>query len=295
MATVEGRTPVWLAARALLHERGSDFFRRRNGVIEKCDPERIHDLRVSSRRLREGLELFLPCYAANSMRPLIKAFRKVTRLMGDLRNTDEASSFLDRLMPEVDRRCRRDLERLKLSLQEERPKELKRLRDGLQTIASSSLRDRFRRSVDALPLLSSPNEELFSPLAAFAAKALEDRGAAVLELAPKAASYEAIDAQHKLRIAFKHLRYRTEILSMLFRTDYDHLHGQLKRYQDVLGELHDLVVFAALVEDAKFLPPARKLVLEAITARRKQLYEQFSGMMATEPIGQLCRRARSAG
>ena len=58
---VEGKTPLWLAARVLLHERGDDFFRRRDKVLKTFDPEEIHDLRVSSRRLREGLELFLPC------------------------------------------------------------------------------------------------------------------------------------------------------------------------------------------------------------------------------------------
>ena len=46
----EGRTPVWIAARVLLHERVDDFFQRREKALKKSAPEEIHDLRVASRR-----------------------------------------------------------------------------------------------------------------------------------------------------------------------------------------------------------------------------------------------------
>ena len=293
---VEPKTPLWIAATALLHERGDEFFRCRDKVVKSFDPEEIHDLRVASRRLREGLQLFLPCYHGKLMGPLVKAFRKVTRLLGEIRNTDEAASFFDGLMPEVDRICQHDVERLMLSFRKKRQKELSRLRSGLLSLASDSLRDRYRHAVNALPLFSTPPNavDLFAPLAEFAATALQDRTAKVLELAPKAAFCDAIEAQHQLRIAVKHLRYRVEILSVLFGTEFEQLHGLMKRYQEVLGKMHDLDVFAAIVRAAGFTPVAEELVVAAITNRRSQWFEKFSRMLKTEPIGSIGERARSA-
>ena len=66
---MEGTTPLWIAARVLLYERGEDFFRRRDKVLKTFDPGDIHDLRVASRRLREGLALFAPCYPARITSP----------------------------------------------------------------------------------------------------------------------------------------------------------------------------------------------------------------------------------
>ena len=40
---VQGTTPLWIAARVLLHERVNDFFRHRDKVVKTFDPEDIHD------------------------------------------------------------------------------------------------------------------------------------------------------------------------------------------------------------------------------------------------------------
>src|SRR5512137_556288 len=90
---IAGSTPLWVAARALLTLRGEDFRRRLADVRQTFDAEAIHDLRVSSRRLREGLVLFAPCYPAAGVARLVRRIKKVTRLLGDIRNRDEALLF----------------------------------------------------------------------------------------------------------------------------------------------------------------------------------------------------------
>src|SRR5512136_2315517 len=94
---VDGSTQLWVAARVLLCERGDDFFMRWDKVLKTSDPEDIHDLRVSSRRLREGLALFAPCYPPESLKRLVRGLKRVTRLLGDIRNTDEAILFFTEL------------------------------------------------------------------------------------------------------------------------------------------------------------------------------------------------------
>src|SRR5512136_446696 len=114
---IDGTTPLWMAARQLLAEREEEFFRRRDKALKTSDPEDIHDLRVASRRLREGAALFAPCYPAGEMARLLKGLKLVTRLLGDIRNTDEAILFFTALAEEVAADCRNDLERITLSFQ----------------------------------------------------------------------------------------------------------------------------------------------------------------------------------
>jgi CHAD domain-containing protein len=293
---VEGKTPLWLAARVLLHERGDDFFRRRDKVLKTFDPEDIHDLRVSSRRLREGLELFFACYPAGLMEPLVKLSRKVTRLLGEIRNTDEAVCFFDALMAELNEPGQADLSRLKLSFLKNRKNELKRLKAGLRISASNTLRDRYRHAVNSPVLFSSPPTavDLFAPLASFAQNSLDARMAAVVQLAPKAGQVDAIEAQHLLRIAIKHFRYRMEILSFLFGARFQELHAPIKGYQEVLGKMHDLDVFAGIVRAAGFSPSTEEVLLGTIAARRAQLFAQFSAMLKTVPLEKIGKQARIA-
>jgi CHAD domain-containing protein len=296
MMFVEEKTPLWLAARVLLHERGDDFFRRRDKVLKTFDPEDIHDLRVSSRRLHEGLELFLPCYPAELIEPLVKLSKKVTRLLGEIRNTDEALGFFDALMTELDDFCQADLERLNLSFLKKRKKDLRRLRAGLKVIASDTINSRYRHGVNSPALFSSPptDVDLFAPLAVFAGSSLDDRMAAVMNLAPEAKQADAIKAQHQLRIAVKHFRYRMEILFFLFGERFPELHALVKGYQEVLGKMHDLDVFAGIVRAAGFSPSTEGVVLGTIAAKRSQLFAEFSGMLKNVPLERIGEQARSA-
>ena len=88
------KTPLWVASKGLLAERGSDFFRCLETASTTFDPEDIHDLRVASRRLREGLSLFSRSYPADRISYLRKAVRKITDILGELRNIDEYLAFL---------------------------------------------------------------------------------------------------------------------------------------------------------------------------------------------------------
>jgi CHAD domain-containing protein len=292
---VEGTTPLWIAARILLSERGEDFFRRRDKALKTSDPEDLHDLRVSSRRLREGLALFAPCYPGGNIARLVRQMKRVTRLLGEIRNTDEAILFFTALAEELGADHRDDLERISDTFRKGRKKELKRLKADLKDIAADSLRDLFRRVIHT-PLLFDPQEnnvDLFIPLSRFAGEALNARLAAVLRLLPEAGQAGAIEAQHLLRIAVKHFRYRMEILSFLFGAHYEKLHGVLKDYQDLLGKMHDLDVFAGIVRKVGLTYLTQKTLLDAIAAKRGKLFAKYSGMLENAPFDKIGERMRN--
>jgi len=190
------------------------------------------------------------------------------------------------LAEELDAGFRDELSGITASFQKGRNKELKKLKAGLKEIASNSLRDLFRRVVNSPTLFNRQNNDidLFIPLSQFAGDALNARLAAVLRLVPEARQPGEIEAQHLLRIAVKHFRYRMEILSFLFGTRFEEFHGVLKGYQDVLGIMHDLDVFADIVRKAGLAFLTQKPFLDAIKAKRGKFFADFSAMLETAPV-----------
>ena len=292
---LDGTTPLWIAARVILYERGDELLRRMDKVLKTFDLEDIHDLRVASRRLREGLALFAPCYPPESVRRIDRKVRSITRLLGDMRNTDEAILFFTGLSDEVDDVCRGALDPFLASLQKERAREARRLAKALQKTASSKLRDLYQRSINAIALFTPPEDgtDLLAPLACFARTSFDSRLSAIGEHLPQARQKGAIEAQHRLRIAIKHFRYRMEILSFLVETDYPQHHATMKGYQDVLGKMHDLDVFAGIVRGTGFPAEAEKRLLDAIIDKRGKLFREFTAMLKSEPLDKICEKVRN--
>ena len=75
-----------------------------------------------------------------------------------------------------------------------------------------------------------------------------------------------------------------EILSFLFGACYEELHGVLKSFQDLLGIMHDLDVFAGIVRKAGLTYLTQKSLLDAIAAKRGKLFGEFSVMLGTRPF-----------
>jgi CHAD domain-containing protein len=283
---VDGSTPLWIAARILLYERGDDLFRHMGKALKISDVEDIHDLRVASRRLREGLALFAPCYPPAAVVRLVRKIRQVTRLLGDIRNADEAIIFWESLTGRLAEKDRSDLEQLIDSFRKDRKKLLRKLHAGLQKLSPPSLRDQYLRTINSPCLFTVPVNgiDLFAPLADFAKGSIEARLTDVMECLPDARKSGAVEAQHRLRIAIKHFRYRMEILAPLIGVRYDELLSAVKGYQEVLGKLHDLHVFAVIVRGQGMSPQAGQAVLQIIAAQREALFRDFTGMLATTPL-----------
>ena len=131
---ITGDTPLWVAARCLLGSRVDDFCARWKKVLKSFDAEDIHDLRVSSRRLREGLQLFAPTYRSRDHGRAERRVRAVTRLLGAMRNTDEALQFFGELSAELDGNARIGLARLIAKFEAHREKERQRLQQRLAAL-----------------------------------------------------------------------------------------------------------------------------------------------------------------
>jgi CHAD domain-containing protein len=86
--------PFAEAAAATVAVRADELFEHSADVLDTSDIERVHDMRVASRRLRAVLEIYAPCFPKDQFRPLLKEVKALADALGERRDPDV---LLDRL------------------------------------------------------------------------------------------------------------------------------------------------------------------------------------------------------
>jgi CHAD domain-containing protein len=95
------------AAAAIVGVRAEELADHARGVLDTSDIERVHDMRVATRRLRAALEVFEPCFPRKAHRQALRDVKRLADGLGERRDRDVAiaamSSFNEQ-MPAPDRR-----------------------------------------------------------------------------------------------------------------------------------------------------------------------------------------------
>src|SRR4051812_4413603 len=86
--------PFAEAAAATVTIRAEELFEQSENVLDTTDIERVHDMRVASRRLRAGLEISAPCFPKDQFKPLLREVKDLADALGERRDPDV---LLDRL------------------------------------------------------------------------------------------------------------------------------------------------------------------------------------------------------
>ena len=282
---------LWFAALTLLSQAEKEFLSQWGKAARSFGEEEVHDLRVASRRLREGLALFAPCFPPKKVARVSKLVKSITRSMGALRNIDEALIFLSALEPEETSGCAVELEELKQALAHEREDARRTLAKELAGPDRSRLRRQFRLLVSRTNTFAGSGVDPFARLSPFAAGALAERADAVRRLLPDAMNEVEFAAQHRLRIAVKKMRYRAELIGPLFPDQGEELRGALKTYQEVLGKLHDLDIFAEMVPERVEDGVGREELLQVMAKRRKDIFGRFVQTLDDLSLEELTERA----
>lgn len=96
---IEGLTPELsygeTAARAI-ETRGGELLDHATGVLDTHDIERVHDMRVASRRLRAALEVFEPCFPRKAHRRALRDLKALADGLGERRDRDVAIVALEK-------------------------------------------------------------------------------------------------------------------------------------------------------------------------------------------------------
>jgi CHAD domain-containing protein len=95
------------AAAKIVSVRAEELMENARGVLDTGDIERVHDMRVASRRLRAALEIFEPCFPAKPYGQALNEVKQLADALGGRRDRDVAIAALhvfNDQMPAPDRR-----------------------------------------------------------------------------------------------------------------------------------------------------------------------------------------------
>jgi CHAD domain-containing protein len=97
--------PFAEAAAATVAVRAAELFEHAEGVLDTSDIERVHDMRVASRRLRAVLEIYAPCFSQDQFKPLLKEVKALADALGARRDPDvllDRLATLEGVLPKAD-------------------------------------------------------------------------------------------------------------------------------------------------------------------------------------------------
>ena len=89
------------AAAAAVEVRAREVFEHADGVLDTGDIERVHDMRVATRRLRAALEVFAACFPKKEHEAALKQVKDLADALGERRDPDVAIEALEALAKRV--------------------------------------------------------------------------------------------------------------------------------------------------------------------------------------------------
>jgi inorganic triphosphatase YgiF len=85
------------AAGRTIAVRAEELFEQAEGVLDVSDIERVHDMRVASRRLRAVLEIYEPCFPGKPWRSVLDDVKALADALGARRDPDVHLAQLEQL------------------------------------------------------------------------------------------------------------------------------------------------------------------------------------------------------
>ncbi|MEO8395281.1 MAG: CHAD domain-containing protein [Chloroflexota bacterium] len=206
------------------------------------DPEEVHDMRVSVRRMRSTLRLLGAYYKPKSIDPYLSEMRKIAETLGAVRDLDVMIAELQAYQEKLDETGKADLQPALDQMDKDRSKARKELIRLLDKGA-------YRRFVkDFSAFLTKPGKGALAvdsddihpyQVRHLLPELLYQHLAAVRAYDNAIADADAVTL-HALRIEFKRLRYAVTIFSDVLGSGINDFISELKSIQEHLGKIADI-------------------------------------------------------
>jgi CHAD domain-containing protein len=85
---VDPYEPFALAGARIVRTRADELFSHGDEVLDTADIERVHDMRVASRRLRAVLEIFEPVFPQGDFKTVLRDVKALADALGERRDPD---------------------------------------------------------------------------------------------------------------------------------------------------------------------------------------------------------------
>jgi CHAD domain-containing protein len=130
------------AAAAAVAVRADEVFEHGDGVLDTGDIERVHDMRVATRRLRAALEIFAVCFPKKELKRALKEVKGLADALGERRDRDVAIAALAAAASELTATERPGLKHLEAQLRDEQARANEALGQMLDHVDGGGLRER---------------------------------------------------------------------------------------------------------------------------------------------------------
>ena len=242
-----------------------------DAVLNRSDPEGVHQFRVSLRRLRSALSAFATVLPPDDVAWLEREAKRLIGLLGPARDWDV---FITETLPAL-RAARPDddaLARLAAAADAERARAYEEA-EALRAPDHTAFLLRFGQWIETAGWRGRTDSAVLDqPLGRLARRILDKRHARVLK---RGRGFEQLSDSHlhRLRIVLKKLRYAGEFCAAQFPDGKPRLYIKAaRRLQDDLGLLNDGAV-------------AKRCLTELLHAHRKSADIAALGMAAGQAIG----------
>jgi CHAD domain-containing protein len=257
---LKASTPLLEAAPALLAARLADVQRHCAAAAQRLTPGRVHDVRVGLRRLRGAVRLFGKGKAVRRADAELSGFLGA---LGTLRDIQVQLARLARLRRKLPVEESAVVAQVRARLGASRPASLEDVRQALRRFARRG--ERLLAGLRELRPKGRLGGHRMRKRLVRQLEGLEERaGAALADPAPV--------AMHQLRIAVRRFRYALEFLEPAMPDEAGEIRSELVPLQTTLGDLHDLDVQIALVDEhaSRASLPAAAELLRRLRAERER-------------------------
>src|SRR5213595_470783 len=134
--------PFAEAAARTVAVRTEELFDAAGNVLDTSDIERVHDMRVATRRLRAVLEIFAPCFERSLHRAVLADVKALADALGERRDPDVHIDALEGFAAAVAEVDRPGVESLVARLREEQAAANATVARALEQMERSDLRGR---------------------------------------------------------------------------------------------------------------------------------------------------------
>jgi CHAD domain-containing protein len=156
--------PYGAVAARVVAVRASELVEHATGVLDTQDIERLHDMRVATRRLRAALEVFEPCFPRKRLRSVLREVKDLADALGERRDRDVTIAALDGFCDEISRADRRGVQSLITRVRDEQAEANAALAAFLSDDRLSGLTERLDELVAAAAdRVAAPAPELERP------------------------------------------------------------------------------------------------------------------------------------
>jgi len=246
--------------------------RNEAGAVRGCDPEYVHQARVAIRRLRSAFRLFAPVLSPDFVAVYSPRWRAVATALGSARDWDV---FLSETMPPLEEAfpAHPGLAQLRCYAEAARGRAQSVVRATLTQEEYSRLLLAFGAALLRIepPTIGAGNDTRHKKLIKFAHQRLQKRAATVEKLMNGKVKIDAED-RHRLRIAFKKLRYAIDFFAPLLpKKSFSAYQASLTTIQTLLGTLNDQATALRLISEAQHDGGANLLAQGWIEGRNELL------------------------